>query len=185
MANTINNFGQFIPTTTLYDLSQIQQVNVNSPEFKELLTRLYQNVNNIAVSLNVKDTGYYLTNEFVTGSLVFSTTNDYNDLRAIYRTTVNFGALPAAGSKSVAHGIPDIVVAGTTTFTFVKIYGAATNPSIPANPFIPIPYVSAGATNNDNLQLDVDATNVTITTGGKDYSAWTRTLITLEYVKQS
>ncbi len=182
MANDVANWGQFVPTTTILDVALLYEVDVKSPEFIELLVRLYQTVNNTAISTNIKDTGYYLTKEFNVGSLLFDVNNDFNRLRPIYRTTVDFGALPAAGSKSVAHGIPNITVAGTTTFSFLKIYGAATNPTT-VN-FIPLPFVSAGATNNDNLQVEVDTTNVIITTGGKDYSAWTTSYIILEYVKQ-
>jgi len=180
MANTVANWGQFIPTTSNVDVSQIYEVNVNSEEFKELLVRLYQTVNNIAMATNIKDSGYYLTTEFVTGALLFDPANNPNNLRPIYRVEIDFGALPAAGTKSVAHGIPDITVAGTTTFSAVKILGGSVNPSTSVS--IPIPYASGTAA--DNLEITIDATNVNITTGGTDYSAWTRTYIMFEYVKQ-
>lgn len=176
MANEIQNSGLYIPNTFLFDLGSIQDIDINSPEFKELLVRLYQNLNDVSLALNLKDSGYYITTEFNTSKLLFNASNDFNNLRPIYRTVVNFGALPAAGTKSVAHGIVGI----GATYSFVTINGAAFNPSTSTG--IPIPYPSAAAIAS-NLEITVDATNVNITTGGTDYSAYTRTLIVLEYVK--
>jgi hypothetical protein len=172
-----NNFGLYIPTTTLFDIGEIQEVDINSEEFKELLVRLYQTVNNIALATNLKETGYFLTQEFVTGSLYFNVNNDFNNTRPVYRTVVNFGALPSTGTKTVAHGIPNV----TNTFSVVRIYGAATNPT--SVDFIPIPYPSATSV-TDQLELSADATNVYITTGGTDYSAYTTTYVIIEYIKE-
>jgi hypothetical protein len=177
MANIINDFGLFVPTTTLFDVTQIQEVEVGSEEFKELLVRLYQTVNNIVLAANLKETGYYLTQEFVTGGVYFNVANNFNLTRPVYRMVVNFGALPATGTKTVAHNIPNV----TNTFSFVKIYGVATDPT--SVTFIPIPYSSA-ASITDNLELSADATNVYITTGGTDYSAYTTTYVILEYIKE-
>jgi len=58
MANP-QQVGSFVPTTNVWDPSEIYSVDVTSPRFKELLVRLYQNVNLIAVVLNTKDSGYY------------------------------------------------------------------------------------------------------------------------------
>ena len=176
MPDTIQDLGLYVPSTAIFDIEEIKDVQINSPEFKDLLVRLYQNVIDINTALNLKDSGYFLTQEFNTSKLLFSALNDFNLLRPIYRTMVDFGALPAAGTKSVAHGIPGI----TANYTFTTINGAATNPSTPR--FIPIPYSSASAVAS-NLEITVDSTNVNITTGGTDYSAYTRTEICLEYVK--
>ncbi len=177
MAQNINNFGLFIPTTTIFDVDRLQEIDVQSDEFKELLIRLYQTVNNSALATNLKDTGYYLVQEFVTGAVYFNTNNDFNRLRPVYRMVVDFGALPAAGTKSVAHNIPAV----TSTFSWVKIYGTATNPTAVTG--IPIPFSSSTAVAS-NLQITVDATNVNITTGGTNYSAYTRTFVVLEYIKE-
>lgn len=176
MANNINDFGLFIPTTTIFDLDRLYEVEVGSEEFKELLVRLYQTVNNIALATNVKTTGYFLNQEFVTGELYFNVNNDFNNLRPVYCMVVNFGALPAAGTKSVAHGIPV-----TSTYSWVQIYATATNPGTPKG--IPVPYTSATAIAN-NLEINADGTNVNITTGGTDYSAYTTTLVVLKYIKE-
>lgn len=176
MANTINNFGLFIPTTTIFDVAELQEINVNSEQFKELLVRLYQTVNNITLATNLKTTGYYLNQEFVTGELYFNVNNDFNNLRPVYCMVVNFGALPAAGTKSVAHGIPV-----TNTYSWVQIYATATNPSTLTG--LPIPYSSATAVAS-NLEINADGTNVNITTGGTNYSAYTKTLVVLKYIKE-
>lgn len=177
MANTINDFGLFLGTTRIFDLQQVQEATEGSEEDKQLKIALYQAVNDIINALNLKETGYYLAQEFVIGSLYFNTVNDFNNLRPVYRMVVNFGALPAAGTKSVAHEIPTI----GATFSFVKIYATASNPI--ALTYIPIPYSSASAIAN-NLEITVDNTNVNITTGGTDYSAYTTTYVVLEYIKE-
>ena len=47
------NPGAFVETTQIWDASQIQEMDVNSPDFKELIIRLYQNMNKIALALNL------------------------------------------------------------------------------------------------------------------------------------
>ncbi len=191
--------GSFVPTTQIWEQSQIQSVNVNSPEFKNLLVRLYQNINKIALVLNTKETGAYYEQEFVTGSLLYPPpANSLSAIaplapvqpveRQISRKVVNFGALPAAGTKSVPHNL-EIGV----QWSFLKIYGCATNPSLfttPPTPFgvpplgmnyIPLPFVSVRDATGD-LELSVDQVNVNITTGGTDYSDWTITYVILEWV---
>ena len=72
---TSTQYGAFVPTNLIWDVQQLQSVDVNSPEFKELLVRLYQNINNIALVLNIKDTGMYQLSEFVNGQLFFNGTD--------------------------------------------------------------------------------------------------------------
>lgn len=174
------NPGMFVPTTDVWDVSQIYQIEDLSPELQELLVRLYQNLNNMSLALNLKDTGYYSLQEFLNSQAFFpdptlsSTTSAAPVYRQAFRTTVNFGALPNTGTKSVAHGI---AIMGTYSFT--RIYAAASD-QIGMN-YIPIPYASPTDTNN--IELSVDATNVTITTGS-DRSAFLITYVILEYIKQ-
>jgi len=65
------NVGSFVPTTNIWDVQRLYEVDIKSPEFKELLVRLYQNVNNIALSLNSRDAGYYDNTEFINGQTFF------------------------------------------------------------------------------------------------------------------
>lgn len=177
--NLLGLSGSFVPTTNVWDVGQLEDIDVTSPEFKELLVRLYQNLNLISLSLNARDAGYYNTSEFVSGQLFFpgiaanDTDSNANDFRQGMRMVVDFGTLPNAGSKSVAHGI---VVSASTTST--RIYAAATDPVSFA--YIPIPYASPTLANN--IELSVDATNVTITTGS-NRTSFTRCIVVLEYLQ--
>ncbi|MFI5332572.1 MAG: hypothetical protein ACHQVS_00555 [Candidatus Babeliales bacterium] len=143
-------------------MSELMEVDVNSPQFKELLIRLYQNINNMALVLNVKDTGIYNNSQFINGQTFFpnptltSASTTFPAMRQAYRLAVIFGALPNTGAKSVAHGI---TITSSTTFT--RIYGEASDTT--GNNYIPLPYASPTLVNN--IQLDVSATNVTVTTG--------------------
>jgi len=183
--NQQTNTGSFVPLTNIWDVQRLQEVDVKSEEFKELLVRLYQNINNICLALNIKDVGYYTLSEFLNGQLFFpnpslsSSTSQSPTYRQVFRTVVNFGALPNAGAKSVAHNIP-ITPATPTTYSFTRIYGAASNGATQTS-FIPLPFSSS--TLNQNIKLEVTNTNVVITTA-IDYSSYTNTYVVLEYLKQ-
>ena len=170
------DYGSFVPTTQVWDVGEIYSTDVNSEDFKEILVRLYQNLNNQAFSINIKDSGYYVTEEFVNGQAFFpnpSLTEPYT-LRQAFRKVINFGALPNTGTTAVAHGITV-----TDGVTFTRIYGAATNTT--AHAYLPLPYASPTAA--DNIELKVDGTNVTIITGS-DRSSFNVTYVVLEYLKQ-
>jgi hypothetical protein len=183
MANQ-SDVGLFLPSTYVYDVVQLQSVDVKSPEFKELIIRLYQNVNNIILALNQKESAKYPLTEFNTGQTFFpdpalsSTTPQTPTERNVIRIVLNFGALPNTGTKSMAHGVPI-----DTNYKLTRLYGASTNPTatINAPEMIPLPYSSA--TLNDNIELYADNTNVYVITA-TDWSAYTITYIVLEYIKQ-
>ena len=171
--------GLFVPTTNVWDVSQIYQANIDNPALVELLVRLYQNINSIAIAINLKDSGIYFPQEFINGQIFFpnpantSATQTNPNPRQVYRQVVNFGALPNATTKSVSHGI---TVTATTTFT--RIYGTASDTT---NKFyIPLPYASAAG---NNAELYADATNVNIITT-IDYSNFTICYVVLEYIQQ-
>jgi hypothetical protein len=178
MANP-NQVGAFVGTTFEWDVSEIYEIDVTSPQFKELLVRLYQNINSIALLLNIKDTGYYNTQEFVNGQLLFpnplsvSSTSSMAPFRQIFRTLVNFGALPDSTAKPIAHGIDF-----TTTYTATRIYGSASDTT--SRNYIPLPYASPTIANN--ISVFVDATHVTITTAA-DWSMYDTCYVIIEYVK--
>lgn len=171
--------GAFVNTTNRWDVSKIFEFNPDSDEFKELIVQLHQNINEIALVLNIKDSGYYVESEFVNGQIFFpntslSSTTAANPVhRQVFRKVINFGTLPNAGTTSVAHGLTI-----DSNFTFTRIYGAATDPG---SAFIPLPYSSTTLVNN--IELNVDATNVDITTG-IDRTGFTTTYVILEYIKQ-
>jgi hypothetical protein len=177
--NLMAEIGSFVPTSYVWDVARLYEVDVNSDEFKELLVRLYQNINSISLALNIKDTGVYNTSEFVNGQIYFpnpilnSSTPTTPDFRQVYRLVINFGALPNASTKSVPHGI---TITPTTTFT--RIYATASDPT--DNFYIPIPYASN--TPADCVEIYVDATNVNII-DGIDKTNFTVCYVILEYLQ--
>lgn len=176
-----NPKGTFLPTTNVWDVSEIYSTDVNSEEFKELLVRLYRNINDISLAVNDKVTGTYDSqSEIITGkklspdpSLSSSSSSSPVE-RPVYLKFIDyFGELPSsADTKSVAHGIP-----GVSLHKFTKIYGVASDTT--AKSYLPIPYASS--TTEDIIELNVDQTNVNITVG-KDRSAYTVYCIVLEYI---
>jgi hypothetical protein len=167
------NVGAFVPTTSEWDIGQLQSVDVTSVEFKELLVRLYQNMNTIALSLNIRDAGYYPESEFINGQLYFPASGQ--NYRQVYRKVIDFGVLPNTGTKSVAHGID--MSAAPTQFTFTRMYATASDTT--NQDFIPIPYAAASGT----ISLSADDTNVYITTTS-NRSSFDTTYVVLEYLKQ-
>lgn len=172
------NVGAFLPTTSVWDTSEIQTVDINSQEFRDLLVRLYQNINNIALSVNIRDAGYYDQTEFINGQLFFpdpslsSTTAQTPTYRQVFRKVVDFGALTNSSTKNVAHDL-DMSVA---TYIFTRIYGCASD-TVGKN-FIPLPF-GGGAP----ISVSVNATNVSVTTTS-NRTNFTTTYIVLEYIKQ-
>jgi len=175
----LGSSGSLVPTTNIWDVAQFYTVDIKSPEFRELLVRLAQNINNIVLTLNVKDAGYYNIFEFVNGQLYFpnpaldSSTNANPIFRPVLRLVVNFGALPNTATKSVAHNI-----AITPSYTFTRIYATASDTVNKV--YIPIPYASPVLANN--IELNVDATNVNITTGS-DRTNFDECYVVLEYIR--
>jgi len=173
------NPGSFVPTSYIWDVAQLGAIEVTSPEFKELLVRLYQNINNIALVLNTKDSGYYVQEEFVNGQIFYpnpalsSATAQTATYRQVFRKVISFGGLPDTATAQVAHGI---TVDANTTFT--RIYATATNPGTKS---IPIPFASSTA--GDIISIDVDATNINITTASNK-TAYTVCYVVVEFLKQ-
>ena len=166
MANQ-KDIGVYLRTSTVYTPATIGRLNPMSEEFKEFLVYVTQDFTDIANILNKKDTGYYITTEINTSQQWFqpvTASADGATIRNTYRTVINFGALPNAGTKSVAHNIEGIT-AGTFSWTYIA--GTATDAA--ANG-IPLPFSSP--TLNENIKLTADATNVNVTTA-IDYSAYT------------
>lgn len=175
-------FGAFTPTTNVWDIGEVQNVNVNSPEFKELLVRMYQNLNLMNLVLNIADKGIYDTQEFLNGQLWFpnptanSSTANSPQYRAPLRKVINMGPLLNTGTTTKLHGI---TVANTLRWT--RIYGVATAPGTahPALSGIPLPYVST--VGGSIVELNVTSTSVNVITND-DKSAFTECYVVLEYL---
>jgi hypothetical protein len=179
---TAQNYGVFAPTTNVWDVSQINNIEGLKPELKELLVRLYQNLNIMSLVLNAKDTGYYNTQEIVNSQQWFPnpllssapTMTSTAIFRPVLRTVINFGALPNAAAKTARH---HIFCSSQTTFT--RIYATASDTT--GLTYIPIPYASTTAVAN-NIEIKVDNTNVTITTAA-NYSNYNVCYVVLEYLQ--
>lgn len=168
----LQNTGLYVQTTQVWELAQIADSKDMSPDLKELLVRLYQQINNIALSLNQKDSALYLNQEFVNGQNYFNlvSTNPL-DLRPVFRSVFNIGLL-GPGLTNPLHGLPI-----TNTWKFTRIYGVASD-TVGFN-YYPLPWASAaGAT---NIELRVNATNIIITNNSG--VAFTDCYVVLEYVK--
>lgn len=172
--NRPGNIGSFLPTTIAFDEETIRNLDLKSDEFREFLIAVLNAYNKTALVVNTKESAYYYLDQFVTSGMYFPTTTNLSTTqgRPVARAVVNFGALPNAGTKSVAHNIPSF----PDPTSAVRIYAAATQPS---TSWIPIPFASP--TLNKNIQLDVDSVNVNITTG-IDYTAYTECYVVIEYI---
>ena len=124
--------------------------------------------------VNIKENGNYENNEILSGQQWFAVSFNPRKNRYTFRTVVNFGPLPNAGTSSQPHNIE---VTDTTIFT--RIYATATSPTVE---FIPIPYVNV-TTPTDGVEIYVDATNVNIITTTANYVGFTTCYVVLEYIK--
>jgi hypothetical protein len=165
------NTGSYLETTSVFDVGSLAQADPGSAEFKELVVKLAQKVNDMLLVLNKKDSAYYLTEQFVTGQLYFNPLSDNPlDLRAGFRIVIDVGPI-GAGVTSVAHGL-----AITSTWKFTKILGAASNTGTLV--YYPLPF--AGATGN-NIEVRVTSTQLVITNNSG--VTFTDVYVNLEYVK--
>ena len=173
--------GTYIGTTQNWNIQDITNINSIDPELKEVLINLYRNLNTMALAINYKQSGMFLAQEVVTSGLLYFDASNKNvgesqTVRNIFRTTINFGVLPNAGTKSIAH---DIEV--TSGYQLVALYGGATNTA--RTSFIPLPFSSPTAL-NENIRVEADATDIIITTS-IGYSDYIESTIIIEYVKES
>ena len=128
----------------------------------------------LVVPLQPGDPAATMRRDLTVNPALNSTTAQSPSMRQVYRLVVNFGALPNATTKSVAHGLTI-----TSGYSLTRLYAASTKND--QSSFLPIPYASP--TLNQNILLNMDATNVNITTA-IDYSAYTITYVIIEIIKQ-
>lgn len=165
------NQGSFVPTTYIWDVQQLYSTDVNTPEFKELLVRLYQYINNIATVLNTKDSAFYLLEQFQNSQLWFNpNSSNPNDLRACFRNVFNIGAL-GAGLTTQLHNLPI-----DASWKLTKIQGVASNTATLT--YLPLPF--AGAAGN-NIELSVNGTTIII--NNNSGVIFTDAYVVLEFVK--
>ena len=167
-----DNFNNFLPETFL--------LPENEEEFK---IKLYQYLNEIALAINSKDSGLYVSEETITGRQFIPTTTTSEstnfNYRDVFRVTINTGILPNSGTSAVAHGITT-----DQNFSIVSLYGAATRPGgSTLMTAIPLPYVNT-TTPGDSVDLSMDATNINITTTTANWIVYIRSFVVIEYIKE-
>lgn len=168
LPNNNNNQGMLVPTSIIYDAQRLQETDVNSKDFKQLLVRLYQSINIISLAINKREVGMYPLEEFVIGNLYYNPSSAaISDFRPIFRTTYNTGAL-GAGVTNIPHGFPTPI---PDSWQFVHIYGAA-NDRV-THVYYPMPTTL--------LTVSLDATNIIITNGTG--VTFTSSSIVIEYSK--
>lgn len=183
--------GAFISTTQIFDESLIAELKPGTPDFNEFLVQLSRVINELSILSNLKDTGYYPRQEFVCGQGYFPNpaltvpippSGQIPVFRQVFRKVINMGALLNTAALTVAHDITVLAANGGQNysgFTFTRIYGVASDTA--GRDYIPLPYV-AGGVNGTAVALDVDQTNVIITTTD-DKTVFDTTYVVLEYIK--
>lgn len=132
--------------------------------------RIRQYLNDIANSLNVKDSGYNVQTETITGQLWLPNYTNPGAanvrFRPAFRTVVPFTGL-VTGANTVPHGLTL-----ARTWHFTRIDGVIENTATPL--YVPIP--------NMDVQVTLDATNINITipAGYNGYNG----RVVLEYLKE-
>lgn len=169
------NTGNFIPTTNIWDVSQLYEVDVRSPEFKELLVRLYQYVSNIAVALNNKTSSIYLKEEFVNSKQFFGTVDTSQlNLRPNFWIVVDTGAIALGANAPINIGVNFDANTKTT-----NIYGSASD----SGTLKWYPLCFAGAAGN-NIELIVSGTAPTVLTiTNNSGQTFTSGIVIIEYLK--
>jgi hypothetical protein len=165
------------PALQINQLPTSIEVPTDERQLREFLSLLFRRITD---AVNKKEGSLYYPQELGNFQSYFTINTPYI-FRNVYRMVVNFGELPNASTKSVAHGIVGIdPTLGNSTFSFTRIFATASNQTNGAESFIPIPWASSSGT--DNIQITVDNTNVNITTTS-DKTAYTICYVVLEYVK--
>jgi len=166
-------------TSSEVDLTNaLPQSYILPDQFDPIYTnRLIQYLEDMGSAVNLKENGFYFTEETpISTTFVpnYGTTSSANvEFRTLFRTVVDFGALPNSTTKSVAHGIST-----TEDFKIIKISGASTDPGASTiTAALPLPYVGT-----NSIYVDMDATNVTVTTTS-NRTSFTETFIIIEYIK--
>ena len=121
------------------------------------------NVNELTDTITISSVNYS-TDEHLTGV-------NWTDGKPIYRKVVNFGALPNATTKNIAHGITGLDIV-------VSLEGVAKHPSI--GNYLPLTYVTGIA----RVELLIQGSDIRIVTDSS-FQDWTSTHIIIEYTKNT
>lgn len=154
-----NSIGPFLQTSFFFP--------EEFPAFRFKMLPLYTQIANC---VNTRQIGIFSLQEFLTGEQ-WDTSGNPQLKKQPYRQVFYIGAIATGATSTTAHGIT-----GITSFT--HIYGTCVTDVVD---YRPIPYASATAV-NQQLELKVDATNITIISGAAAPNI-TSAIVVLEYLK--
>ena len=177
--------GVYIPTTEIWNTSEVEQAKIENAALKQLLVNMYMKLNRMATSIEAREFGAYPLDETMNGQKWFadpdlnSTTATTAAQRQAFRKVIIMPPLPSAippatAVISVAHGIS---VTANTFFT--RLWAMAHNPTI--NSFLPIPYAFPQLT-EQSMYIDADLTSVHIRTG-TNRAGYTEVIAVIEYLQ--
>ena len=137
---------------------------------------LVEHLKKISNAVNIREIGWFLDQELLSGKQFTPGTSSANDqqFRSVLRKVIDFGALPAAGTKSIAHGITF-----DANFSLIDLFISATDP-VAFNAFS-LQYWSQNAA--DSIRINMDATNINVIVNA-NYSAYTRSFVVIEYIQE-
>ena len=108
----------FIPTSQIWDVSEILSNNTISPEMKKVFVKMYQKLSEMAMAVNNRESGVHDTQEHVCGKLYFpkpgltSASGQTPVQRGVIRKDFIWSdalgvskSLPNAAQDTMAHGI--------------------------------------------------------------------------------
>src|SRR6266436_7417221 len=150
--------------------SYVPVYDVAPKEWEEARPFIVEQLKKLATSINIREIGWYLDQELLSGKAFIPGTNNILDggtsqqFRTILRVVVTFPGL-TIGLNSQPHGV--IVDAN---FSLIQLYGAATN----ATAFTGEPIPNGADT------ITYDATNINITVA----AAYTRAWAVMEYIQE-
>lgn len=162
-----------VPTTFTTDIQQLYQIEMDD-RLRQALVAQYRYLNTFGLAINRKRSAAHYLQGYVTGESYFSSVSNGNPERAVTMITVDFGALPNAGNKTVAHGITF-----DATTMLIRFNSSATNTA--GTSMIPLPFSSP--TLNENIRVEITTTNISITTA-IDYSDYIKCYVDIYYISR-
>ncbi len=168
-----------IPTDSQQLESYVPVYDVVPEKWEDARPFLVETLKKMSNPINIREIGYFIDDEILTGQSFIPSmktiTGSSQQFRSVLRMVINFSALPAAGTKSMAHNI-----FVDENFSLVNMYLAATKQTVPYKAFS-LQYWSISTPGDIILYMDAMNVYVTVTT---DYSAYNQAYIVIEYIQE-
>jgi hypothetical protein len=148
--------------------------------WEEGMPFIVEQLKKLANAVNAREIGFFLDQELLSGKAFIPGINIATDggssqqFRTVLRKVIDFGQLPNAGLKQVAHGITV-----DANFTLIQMFASATDPTNLIS--FPMPFDSAGS--GTGVALFMDATYVNVITQS-DRSTYIRCYVVIEYLQE-